>query len=111
MGCDKKKKRKKKEAGQDGPVSLTLLSDKFRVKVIGLAVQKKFNIDFHDGGHLGFLIKMILPTFDLQVTSILPMKFRVNWPFCPEEKVLNRFSTGLLGRLSWISNQNDFSYF
>ena len=33
--------------------------------------EKKFNIDFHDGGHLGFSIRMILATVDLQVTSIL----------------------------------------
>ena len=33
------------------------------------------NIDFQDGGHLGFPIRTILATFDLQVTSILPMKF------------------------------------
>ena len=44
-----------------------------------LSVQEKnFNTDFQDGGHLGFPIRMILATFDLQVTSILPMKFRVN---------------------------------
>ena len=48
---------------------------------IGLSVQEKFNINFQDGGHLGFPIRMILATFDLQVTSILPMKFPVNWPF------------------------------
>ena len=48
---------------------------------------------------------------DLQVTSILPMKFRVNWPSCSEEKVQNIFSTWLLGRPTWISDQNDFSYF
>ena len=49
---------------------------------VGLSVQKKkINIDFQDGGHLGFLIRMILATFDLQATSILPMKFRVSWPF------------------------------
>ena len=41
-------------------------------KSIGLSVQeKKFNIDFQDGSHLGFLIRMILATFDLQVTSVL----------------------------------------
>ena len=34
---------------------------------VGLTVQeKKFNIDFQDGGHLGFPIRMILTTFDLQ---------------------------------------------
>ena len=49
---------------------------------IGLSAQeKKFNIDFQDGGHLGFPIRMILATCYLQVTSILPMKFQVNWPF------------------------------
>ena len=47
-----------------------------------LSVQeKKFNIDFQDGGHLGFPFRMILDTFDIQVTWILPMKFRVDWPF------------------------------
>ena len=42
----------------------------------GLSAQeKKFNIDFQDGGHLGFPIRTILATFELQITSILPMKF------------------------------------
>ena len=50
-------------------------------KSIGLSIKEKFNIDFLDGGHLKFPIRMILATFDLQVTSILPMKFRVKWPF------------------------------
>ena len=52
------------------------MPDKF--ESTGLSVQeKKFNIDFQDGSHLGFPIRMILPTctFDLQVTLILPMKF------------------------------------
>ena len=36
---------------------------------IGLSVrEKKLNIDFQNGGHLGFLIIMILATFDLQLT-------------------------------------------
>ena len=49
-------------------------------KSTGLSVQKKtFNIDFQDGGHPGFPIRMTLATFDLHVTLILPMKFRVNW--------------------------------
>ena len=43
---------------------------------IGLLVkEKKFNIDFQNGGHLGFPIRTILATFDLQVTLILSMKF------------------------------------
>ena len=41
----------------------------------------KFNIDFQDSGHLGFPIRMILATFDLQVTLILPKKFYVYWYF------------------------------
>ena len=48
---------------------------------IGFSVQeKKLNIDFQDGGHgghLGFLIRTILALFDLQVTLMLPTKFRV----------------------------------
>ena len=50
-----------------------------------LPVQKtKRKINFHDGrhgGHLGFPIETILAVFDLQVTSMLLTKFRVNWPF------------------------------
>ena len=47
-----------RQEGQDGPVSLTWLPDKF--ESTGLAVpEKKFNIDFHDGTHLGFPIGMI----------------------------------------------------
>ena len=42
--------------------------------------EKKLNIDFQDSGHsghLGFLIRSILAIFDLQVTLMLPTKFRV----------------------------------
>ena len=50
---------------------------------LGFLVQeKKGKTDFqdghHHGGHLGFLIRTILPIFDLQVISILPTKFQVN---------------------------------
>ena len=45
---------------------------------IGLSVhEKKRKIDFqdgHHGGHLGFLIGMILAIFHLQVTPMLPTK-------------------------------------
>ena len=48
----------------------------------GLSVQEwEPKIDFQDGshgGHLGFQIGMILAIFDLQVTLMLPTKFRVN---------------------------------
>ena len=42
---------------------------------IGLLVHEKLNINFQDGRRLGFPIRMILATFDLHVTSILPMNF------------------------------------
>ena len=52
---------------------------------IGLSVQEKnFNIDFQNGSHLGFQIRMILAFFDLQVTLILLTKFRVIWHFGSE---------------------------
>ena len=62
-----------KQEDQDGSVLLTWLPDKF--ESIGFSVQKKFNIDFQDSGHLGFPIRTILATVDLQVTSILLMNF------------------------------------
>ena len=37
--------------------------------------EKNLNIGFQDGCHLGFTIRMILVTFDLHVTLILPMTF------------------------------------
>ena len=42
---------------------------------------KKEKIDFQDGGHLRFPIRMILAIFDLKVAPMLPTKFQVNWPF------------------------------
>ena len=59
-------------------------------------------------GHLGFPISTILAIFDLQVTLMLPTKFGVNWPFSSGDEVKNRFSRW---QPSWISDQNDFSYF
>ena len=46
-----------------------------------LLQEKKFKIDFQDDCHLEFLIRMILATFDLQVTLIFSMKFQVTKPF------------------------------
>ena len=45
-----------------------------------LVQEEKRKIDFQDGGHLGFLIRIILAIFDLQVTPMFPTKFQVNWP-------------------------------
>ena len=70
-------------------VLFTWLPDK--VELIGLLVQeKKFNIDFQDGGHLGFPIRTILATFDLQ------WSFESIALLVQKKKVQNRFSTGLL---------------
>ena len=42
---------------------------------------------------------------------MLPAKFQVTWPLCSGEVLKNRlFKMGPWG-LSWISDQNDFSYF
>ena len=61
----------------------------------GLLFQEtKRKIDFQDGGyggHLGFLIGMILASFALQDTPMLPTKFQVSWPFSSGEKTKNRF--------------------
>ena len=60
---------------------ILILPINFLVKSVGLLVLKKLKSDFQDGAHgshLGFLIGMILATFDLQVAPILPSKFRVN---------------------------------
>ena len=102
---------KNKQEGQDSPVSLTWSPDKF--ELVGLLVhEKKFNIDFHDDRHLGFSIRKILATFDLQVCHLdTSNEVWVNCPFGSGEKVQNWFSTWLLGRPSWISDQNYFSYF
>ena len=80
---------------------------------MGLSVQKKRKIDFQDGGHgcFGFPIDTILAIFDLQVTLMVPSKFGVNWPFGSGEEAKNRFSRWMPWRPSWISDQNNFSYF
>ena len=84
-------------------------------EVWSLSVQeKKLNIDFQDGGHgghLGFLIRTILAIFDLQVTLMLPTKFRVKWLLGLGEEAKNRFSIWPPWRPSWIYDRHDFSYF
>ena len=53
-------------------------------------LEKKRKIDFQDGGHesrLGFQIGTILANSDLQVTPMLPIKLKVNWPFYSGEKL------------------------
>ena len=66
------------------------------LKSIGLSVQeKKRKTDFR-GSHLEFLIGTILAIFCLQVTQMLPTKFRVNWPFGSGEEVNKYFQDGCL---------------
>ena len=64
-------------------LQVTLMLPSF--ESIGLSVQeKKRKIDFQDGvhgGRHGYLIRLILAIFYLQVTPMLPTKFRVSWPF------------------------------
>ena len=48
--------------------------------------------------------------FYLHVTQMLLTKFGVSWPFGSEE-MKNRFLRWQQWCPSWISNQNDFSYF
>ena len=59
---------------------------------------------------LDFQIGKILAIFYLQMTQMLPTKFRVNWPFSSGE-AKNRFSKWPSWRSFWISDLNDFSYF
>ena len=76
---------------------------------IGLSVQKKriYRCSRWPPCHLGF---PILAIFELQVTLLLPTKFRVNWPFSSGE-AKNKFSRWRPWWPSWISDRNDFSYF
>ena len=48
--------------------------------------------------------------FNLQATPMLPTKFQVNWSFSSGEDPKYRFSRWPPWRISWISNQKDFSY-
>ena len=63
------------------------------------------------GSHLGIPIGIILATFDLQVTMLLPTKFRVNWHLSLGEEAKNRFSRWPPWWPSWIYDQHDLSFF
>ena len=71
----------------------------------------KYNKHKQDGSHLGFPIRMILATVDLQVTSILPMNFESISSFGSGEKVQNKFSRWPPWPQFGISYRNDLSYF
>ena len=68
-------------------------------------------IDFQDGRHggqLGFPNGIILAIFDLPVTPMISIKFRVNLPFGSGEEEINRLSRW---PPSWISDRSNLSYF
>ena len=64
-------------------------------KHVNSSVAGKYNKHKQDGSHLGFPIRMILATADLQVTSILPMNFALS---AQEKKFKTDFQDGRLGR-------------
>ena len=58
----------------------------------------KYNKHKQDGSHLGFPIRMILATVDLQVTSILPMNFESIALSVQEKKFKTDFQDGRYSR-------------
>ena len=74
-------------------------------KIYGMPVNWAWSFEQTlNGSQLGFTIGTILAIFDLQVTPMLPTKFRVKWPFSSGEEAKNRFSRWLPWRPSWISD-------
>ena len=63
------------------------------------------------GGRLGFPIGTILTIFDLEVILLLQCKFQLKSPYGSGGYVKNWFSRWHLWRPSWISNQQNFTYF
>ena len=61
---------------------------------VNSSVAGKYNKHKQDGSHLGFPIKMILATVDLQVTSILPMNFESIALLVQEKKFKTDFQDG-----------------
>ena len=76
--------------GPRWPCIAHLITSQVSSQLTSSVQEKKFNINFQDGGHLGFPIRMILATFDPQVTC---NEVLISWLFGSEEKVQNRFST------------------
>ena len=70
------------------------------VSLLVQVVQEKFKIDFPDGGHSGhfrFPIRTIFAISDLQVALILPTKFQVNCLSVQEKKFKVDFQDGSHG--------------
>ena len=62
------------------------------------SVAGKYNKHKQNGSHLGFQIRMILATVDLQVISILPMNFEAIALSVQEKKFKTDIQDGRLGR-------------
>ena len=60
----------------------------------------KYNKHKQDGSHLGFQHQQILATFDLQVTSILPINFESIALSVQEKKFKTDFQDGRYSRNS-----------
>ena len=65
---------------------------------VNSTVAGKYNIYKQDSSHLGFPIRIILATVDLQVTSILPMNFKSIALSVQEKKFKTDFQDGRHGR-------------
>ena len=65
---------------------------------VNSSVAGKYNEHKQDGSHLGFPIRMILATVDLQVTSILPINFESVVLSVQEKKFKTDFQDGHHGR-------------
>ena len=78
---------------------------------VNSSVAGKYNKHKQDGSHLGFPIRMILATVDLQVTWILPMNFESIALLVQEKKVQNRFSSWTPWPKFGISYRNNLSNF
>ena len=73
-------------------------------------VAGKYNTHKQNGSHLGFPIRIILATVDLQVIFIRPMNFE-SIALSVQRKVQNRFSRWTPWPQFGISYRNDLSYF
>ena len=65
---------------------------------VNSTVAGKYNKHKQDGSHLGFPIRMILATVDLQVTSIRPMNFESIALSVQEKKFKTDFQDGHYSR-------------
>ena len=79
---------------------------------VNSTVAGKYNKNKQDDSYLGFPIRMILATVDLQVTSILPMNFKSIALSVQEKKFKIDFQDGRHDRnLGLPIDHNDLSYF